>query len=133
MFFCYSRRLVTILKVGPTLTVLMAGVWACSVPAASVTESRVQARDVLLPLDVDAVDGRVPRNATLETLLRRHELSAEFTAGVADAMRGVFNPREIRAEQAYRLTRSLDGLFREFRYQIDTDRLLRVVARRGAR
>ena len=131
MFFCYSRRLVTILKVGPTLTVLMAGVWACSVPAAPVTESRVQARDVLLPLDIDAVDGRVPRNATLETLLRRHELSAEFTAGVADAMRGVFNPREIRAEQAYRLTRSLDGLFREFRYQIDTDRLLRVVARRA--
>ena len=131
MFFCYSRRLVTILKVGPTLTVLMVGVCACSVPAAPVPESRVQARDVLLPRDVDAVDGRVPRNATLETLLRRHELSAEFTAGVAEAMRGVFNPREIRAEQAYRLTRSLDGLFREFRYQIDTDRLLRVVARRA--
>ena len=91
----------------------------------------MQARDVLLPRDIDAVDGRVPRNATLETLLRRHELSAEFTAGVVDAMRGVFNPREIRAEQAYRLTRSLDGLFREFRYQIDTDRLLRVVARRA--
>ena len=130
MFFCYSRRLVTILKAG-TLTVLMVGVCACSVPAAPVPESRVQARDVLLPRDVDAVDGRVPRNATLETLLRRHELSAEFTAGVAEAMRGVFNPREIRAEQAYRLTRSLDGLFREFRYQIDTDRLLRVVARRA--
>ena len=131
MFFCYPRRLVTILNAGPTLTVLIAGVCACSLPAAPVTESSVQARDVLLPRDVDAVDGRVPRNATLETLLRRHELSAEFTAGVAEAMRGVFNPREIRAEQAYRLTRSVDGLFREFRYQIDTDRLLRVVARRA--
>jgi murein DD-endopeptidase MepM/ murein hydrolase activator NlpD len=128
---CYTRRLVTILKLGSALTILITGVAACrGIPAAPVTDSRMEARDVVLLRDVDAVDGRVPRNATLETLLRRHELSAEFTAGVVEAMRGVFNPREIRAEQAYRLTRSLDGLFREFHYQIDTDRLLRVAARR---
>jgi murein DD-endopeptidase MepM/ murein hydrolase activator NlpD len=83
----------------------------------------------VLAREVNAVDGRVPRNATLETILRQHEYPAEFTAALVDAMRGVFNPKELRAEQAYRLTRSLDGLFREFTYQIDTDRLLRVVAR----
>ena len=127
---CYTHRLVTILKAGPALTFLIVAA-GCSVPPAPVTESRPAGRDVLLALDVSAVDGRVPANATLESLLRRHELSAEFTASVVEAMRGVFNPREIRADQAYRLTKSLDGLFREFRYQIDTDRLLRVAARRG--
>jgi murein DD-endopeptidase MepM/ murein hydrolase activator NlpD len=125
---CYTRRLVTILKVTSLLTflIVMAG---CGVQRPPVGETRAPARDVLLAIDSKAIDGRVPRNATLETILRRHELSAEFTAGVVEAMRGVFNPRELRAEQAYRVTRSLDGLFREFSYQIDTDRLLRVVAR----
>lgn len=127
---CYTHRLVTILKVGPALTFLIVAA-GCGMPPAPVTESRPPARDVLLALDVSAVDGRVPANATLESLLRSHQFSAEFTAGVVEAMRGVFNPREIRAAQAYRLTKSLDGLFREFRYQIDTDRLLRVAARRG--
>jgi murein DD-endopeptidase MepM/ murein hydrolase activator NlpD len=101
------------------------------VPPAPVSEARPAGRDILLTLDVSAVDGRVPANATLESLLRNHEFSAEFTAGVVSAVRSVFNPRELRADQAYRLTKSLDGLFREFRYQIDADRLLRVAARRG--
>jgi murein DD-endopeptidase MepM/ murein hydrolase activator NlpD len=118
---------VTILKAGSALTFLILAA-GCIVPA-PVVESRPAGRDVLLTLDVSAIDGRVPVNATLESLLRSHQVSAEFTAGVAGAMRGVFNPREIRADQAYRLTKSLDGLFREFRYQIDTDRLLRVAAR----
>ncbi|HEX7779098.1 MAG TPA: hypothetical protein VF424_07675, partial [Vicinamibacterales bacterium] len=109
----------TILKAGSALTFLIVAA-GCSVAPAPVSESRPAGRDVLLALDVSAVDGRVPANATLESLLRRHELSAEFTASVVEAMRGVFNPREIRADQAYRLTKSLDGLFREFRYQIDT-------------
>ncbi len=87
------------------------------------------AQDVLLARDTEEVEGRVPRNATLETILRGHRLSAELTAGLVDAMQGIFNPRQIRADQGYRLTLSLDGFFREFAYQIDTDRLLRVVAR----
>jgi murein DD-endopeptidase MepM/ murein hydrolase activator NlpD len=42
---------------------------------------------------------------------------------------GVFNPQDLRAEQAYQITRGLDGLFREFRYAIDADTLLRVAFR----
>lgn len=125
---CYTPRLVTILKVSSPLTILIV-VAACAGQPTPVVESRAPARDVLLAIDSKAIDGRVPRNATLETILRRHELSAELTAGVVEAMRGVFNPRNLRAEQAYTLKHSLDGLFREFSYQIDTDHLLRVVAR----
>jgi len=70
----------------------------------------------------------VPRNATLESLLRQNQLSADVTASLIAAVRGVFDPRDLRANQTYGLTRSLDGLFREFRYQIDADRVLRVAA-----
>ncbi len=44
-------------------------------------------------------------------------------------MRTVFNPRQIRADRPYRLVLSLDGLLREFEYQIDSDRFLRIVHR----
>ena len=78
---CYTLRLVTILKAGSALTFLILAA-GCNVPA-PVVESRPAGRDVLLTLDVSSIDGRVPVNATLESLLRSHELSAEFTAGVA--------------------------------------------------
>jgi murein DD-endopeptidase MepM/ murein hydrolase activator NlpD len=127
--YCYTRRSVSGRDVRPGLTILIVAAAACGVPAPPASRSTTAPRDVVLAREVNAVDGRVPRNATLETILRQHEYPAEFTAALVDAMRGVFNPKELRAEQAYRLTRSLDGLFREFTYQIDTDRLLRVVAR----
>jgi murein DD-endopeptidase MepM/ murein hydrolase activator NlpD len=84
--------------------------------------------DVRLAKDADIVEARVPPNATLETLLRQEHLPADMTASMVDAVRAVFNPRELRADRTYQITRTLDGLFREFTYQIDADRLLRVVS-----
>ena len=43
------------------------------------------------------------------------------------AARSVFDPRQLRADRPYRIVRSLDGLLREFEYQIDADRFLRIV------
>ena len=128
---CYTRRLVSLQHVWPVMTFLIVAGSACSEPPPPLPV--VPASDVSLARDFEAIEGRVPRNATLETLLRQHEFPVELASSLAGAMRGVFNPRAIRAEQAYRLTRSLDGFFREFSYQIDTDRLLRVVARQGDR
>jgi hypothetical protein len=71
----------------------------------------------------------VPRNATLESLLRQENVPADLTTSLVDAVRGVFNPRDLRANQTYWVRRGLDGLFREFRYQINADELLRVVFR----
>lgn len=82
--------------------------------------------DIVLAVDDERVEGRVPRNATLETILRDHELSPELTTSLIDAVRSVFDPRRIRANQLYRLSWTLDGLFREFRYQINADSFLRV-------
>lgn len=88
--------------------------------------------DIALGRDGQSVESRVPRNATLETLLRQQNLSVELTASLVDAVRSVFNPKDLRANQVFRVTRTMDGLFREFRYQIDADRLLRVLARAPA-
>ena len=46
-----------------------------------------------------------------------------------DSTRAVFNPRHIRAERPYRLVLSVEGFLREFEYQIDADRFLRIVNR----
>lgn len=88
--------------------------------------------DIRLAPDDPFIAAKIPKNATLEMVLRSHQLPAETTMSLLEAVSAVFNPKQLRANQDYRITRTLDGLFREFRYQIDADRLLRVIARPGA-
>src|SRR5690606_33551451 len=99
-------------------------VMACQ--SASDDEARRVREDLRLVVDVVTTQANVPRNATFESLLRQQQLAPEVAASVVDAIRGVFNPRHLRADQNYWVMRTLDGLFREFRYQIDADNLLRV-------
>jgi len=75
------------------------------------------ARDIYLGPDGQSIDAVVPRNATLETLLRHHELPSDTMGSLMQAVASVFNPKSLRANQQYRITRTLDGLFREFQYQ----------------
>jgi murein DD-endopeptidase MepM/ murein hydrolase activator NlpD len=92
------------------------------------TEYRsILGRDIRLAPEGVTVQGLVPVNATLESLLRQQDVPATLSGAVVNAIRGVFDPRNLRADQAFWVTRTVDGLFREFRYQIDTDNLLRVV------
>jgi murein DD-endopeptidase MepM/ murein hydrolase activator NlpD len=88
--------------------------------------------DVVLPRETDVVEGRVPNHATLDALLRANQVPVEMTAAVVNAVRRVFNPRDLRANQLYRVTRTLDGVFRGFQYDIDADRFLSVVFRPSA-
>ena len=84
--------------------------------------------DILLPSDLlEIVEARVPPNATLGGLLRAHQVSEDLAARVVDAVRGAFDLRRLRADQPYRLVRTMDGMVREFVYKIDADRFLRVV------
>jgi murein DD-endopeptidase MepM/ murein hydrolase activator NlpD len=82
---------------------------------------------MVLPRDSEVFEARVPRNATLASLLRAHEVSEELATRVVDAVAGTFDVRRFRADQPYRLVRSMDGFVREFVYKIDADRFLRVV------
>lgn len=68
----------------------------------------------------------MPSRATLDSLLRDNHLQGSLVARAVDAAREVFNPRQLRAGQSYRLVRTVDGLLREFEYQIDADRFLRI-------
>lgn len=86
-------------------------------------------QDVVLPLDVAIVEATVPRNATLESLLKSHPASSPFADSIVGAVRTVFNPRHLQANRPYRVTTTLDGLFQEFRYRVDADRFLRVALR----
>jgi len=82
--------------------------------------------DLVLPAEVETITARVPRNATLDSLLRQHELAVELVDAAVKSATTVFNPRHLRAERPYRLVRSFDGVLREFEYQIDADNFLRI-------
>src|SRR5258706_13367717 len=83
--------------------------------------------DVYLPHETETIESTVPPHATLDSLLRAQRLQDDFVTRAVAAARGVFDPRRLRADQPYRLVRSIDGLLREFEYQIDADRFLRIV------
>ncbi len=80
-----------------------------------------------LPRESETIEATVPRHATLDSLLRAHQLQDQLVIDAVNAARGVFDPRRLRADRPYRLVRSLDGLLREFEYSIDADRFLRIV------
>jgi murein DD-endopeptidase MepM/ murein hydrolase activator NlpD len=108
------------------LALVLAASAACQAPPPASSRRS----DVALPRETNVIEAVVPVNATLETLLQKNDLPATIVAGLVTSIRSVFNPRGLRAHQAYRITRTLDGLLREFEYEIDADRFLRAVLRR---
>jgi murein DD-endopeptidase MepM/ murein hydrolase activator NlpD len=109
---------------------ISAAVWvgACR-PAADVPRlSRLRA-DIVLPLETETIEAVVPPEATLETLLRQHELPTSLVQAAIESARPVFDPRHLRAGRPYRIVLSIDGFLRELEYQIDADRFLRIVNR----
>jgi murein DD-endopeptidase MepM/ murein hydrolase activator NlpD len=121
-----ARFVRLVLSVGLVVSCRSGADWVSPPP---VHQSR---SDIVLARDLDVIDARVPARATLESLLRQNALSGDATTSIVEAVRTVFNPRHLRVDQPYRIARTLDGLFREFRYEIDTDRFLRVVLHDGA-
>ena len=99
---------------------------ACSQPAP--TEPIAASRsDIALPRDSTVVRGIVPRNATLDTMLREHGVAADAVQAVVAAARSAFDPRRLKSLQPFALERTLDGALSLFEYEIDADRFLRVM------
>jgi murein DD-endopeptidase MepM/ murein hydrolase activator NlpD len=73
------------------------------------------------------IEARVPRNATLASLLRAHQVSDDIVNHFVESAKKRFDLRRIRADRPYRLQMGLDGAIREFTYQIDADKFLKVV------
>ncbi len=87
--------------------------------------------DILLPLDSEVIEARLPRNGTLATLLRMHRVEENLAQGVVQAALDVFDLRKLRADQPYRLERTFSGAVRQLIVRIDRDRFLRVVGTSG--
>lgn len=119
----------------PGLAFVLAAATACSAPRPDDMPRAVRdtVRDVVLRAETAVIKDRVPRNATLDSILRQHKLSADLVDAAVRSAKSVFNPRQLRADRPYRLVLSLDGFLREFEYEIDTDRFLRIVNRDSGR
>ena len=114
-------------RILPAVAIAALGVAGCSreVPA----PPPVVRADVSLPVETRIIESIVPRQATLESLLREHQLPQHIVQATIESARAVFNPRQLRATRPYRLVLSFDGFLREFEYQIDADRFLRIINR----
>jgi murein DD-endopeptidase MepM/ murein hydrolase activator NlpD len=118
----------------PGLALVLAAATACSAPQPEAHRTvRDTVRDVVLRAENAVIEARVPRNGTLDSILRQHQLSGDLVNAAVRSARSVFNPRQLRADRPYRLVLSLDGFLREFEYEIDTDRFLRIINRDSGR
>lgn len=121
------------LRFGPVLAAA-AAISACAGgDPARVGSVATSVSDVLLKSETAVIEARVPRHATLDSLLRQHRLSTDLVNAVVRSATSVFNPRQIRADRPYRLVLSVDGFLREFEYEIDADTLLRIISRDRSR
>ena len=82
--------------------------------------------DVYLAPDSRLSQGLVPRDSTLEAMLRDQGLQTDVVHGVIAAVKTVFDPRRLRSLQPFSLEQSLDGALRLFEYEIDARSFLRV-------
>ena len=101
---------------------LAAGAAACTGSAAGVVD-----RDILLPKEHDTIAAVVPANSTFDALLR--STSTSMTRRRRRSFRRSrvrSTPRALKAARSRDwLIRTLDGQFREFRYEIDATKYLR--------
>ncbi len=111
----------------PLIILLACG--ACARPEAEPRRSRLA--DILLQPDTATIKDRVPQHATLATLLRDLQMRPDAIPSIIEKTKDVFDPRRLHAGNAYALIRTTDGLIRDFQYEIDTDRYLRLVAKPG--
>jgi murein DD-endopeptidase MepM/ murein hydrolase activator NlpD len=85
------------------------------------------ARDIALAADTTMVSAKVTAGATLASILRTNEIVATDVAALVERVASVFDLRKVRAQQPYVLVKTTEGLVRRLEYEIDGDRLLRVV------
>ncbi|MGE0446949.1 MAG: M23 family metallopeptidase [Vicinamibacterales bacterium] len=87
-----------------------------------------QPGDIRLVPDSTRIRGVVPRNTTLDALLRAQGIASGAVHQLISVARPVFDPRRLRSSQPFSVVRTLDGALRLFEYEIDNDKVLRVSA-----
>ncbi len=127
----YRRRRATAGRCGVPLrlcTVALAlALAACATEPEAPARSR--AADIPLVPDTHTVRGELPVRSTLSSLMRAQLGDEGIAQRVVAAAGRVLDLRRLRAGQPFTLVRSLDGRIREFLYEIDGDRLLKISGR----
>jgi murein DD-endopeptidase MepM/ murein hydrolase activator NlpD len=70
----------------------------------------------------------VPPNTTLSGILRAQGIDASLVDRIIVSARQVFDPRRLRSDQPYSVSRSFAGALQAFEYEIDNTSFLRVAA-----
>jgi murein DD-endopeptidase MepM/ murein hydrolase activator NlpD len=99
---------------------------ACAQPAPPPEPAALPRPDISLPRELTIVRGYVPRNSTLDGMLRDHGLAPAWVQSVIASARSTFDPRRLRSLQPFSLERTVDGALALFEYEIDGDWFLRV-------
>src|SRR5688572_4502313 len=73
------------------------------------TPAKLTGIDIVLAPDTVVVRNVVPRNTTLDALLREHGVQAETVGHIVASMAGVFDPRQLRSLQPFLIERSTLG------------------------
>jgi murein DD-endopeptidase MepM/ murein hydrolase activator NlpD len=91
--------------------------------------ARQRGVDIPLAPDTRTVRGELPARSTLGSFMRAQLGDDGIAQRVVAAAARVLDLRRLRAGQPFTLVRSLDGRIREFLYEIDGDRLLKISGR----
>jgi murein DD-endopeptidase MepM/ murein hydrolase activator NlpD len=83
--------------------------------------------DISLESDAQVIEATVPERSTLSGMLLAHDLGEGVVQQIVEATKTVFDPRRLKARNPYRLEMGVDGILQAFRYEIDTDKFLRIV------
>ncbi|MGE3277549.1 MAG: M23 family metallopeptidase [Vicinamibacterales bacterium] len=83
--------------------------------------------DIELARDAELISALVPARTTLASVLEEHHVPPADVVGIIASADEEFDLRRFRAGQPYRIDQLLDGRVRAFEYEIDGDRVLRVV------
>ena len=86
-----------------------------------------RAHDLPLVSDIRIVSAKIARGATLASVLRAQDVAASDVAALVAQASSVFDLRKVRADRPYRLQTTLQGSLRDFEYEIDGDRFLKVI------
>ena len=84
------------------------------------------AKDIMLASDVRVFSARVLSGATLASILDAHGVAVADVKEIVERAGAMFDLRKVRQDQPYRLESWIDGTVRQFLYEIDGDRFLRV-------
>ena len=78
---------------------VVAATLSCGTVKDEVAEPVGLRSDIFLPIDSEIIEARLPRNGTLATLLRMHQVEEGLAHRVVDAALDVFDLRKLKADQ----------------------------------